>query len=558
MENFSTRRQFLFIPYTMDAKEFENLDKYLSVLSKSGIREILKVPEKHGINLGGRPRYNLFDLFATMLYGFAYDVGSLRDLEKRCKFDARYIYLMQGECPSYVVFGNFFNDYVVPNRDEVFSLVTKAILKECDIPLTDVFVDGTKIEANANKYKFVWKPTSFHKKLCEKVRRLLNQNGFDDDIPKTDIFSSEFIAKKLSSFYCLVQDQEDEKTKNKLLKQYNLLSDYLKKAIEYEEKENICGPNRNSYYKTDHDATAMTLKTDYYAGLGSNMHAAYNVQAVVVKGFVCAYYISQSRNDLKDFIPVMKKFYDAYSFYPKNVCADSGYGSLENYKFLHENGIGNFLKYQSWQGNVSGLNPDRFRVNEDETITCLNNKIGHLYSGGGRHQRFANSRFYKITGCSKCEFKYYCKRWQKKKSENFKIFEVNVDLYKYKQEAETNLLSSKGIEMRVNRSAQMEGSYGVLKQDMHYVRFRRITLNKTGAEFMFTFLGYNLRKLFHYFEGTLKTDYWHAPDNLKVEKFKKPSAKKLTNRINKKKVKNLNTEAKRKYKYKKKRGSKNL
>ena len=71
------------------------------------------------------------------------------------------------------------------------------------------------------------------------------------------------------------------------------LSQYLMKSLEYEEKETICGENRNSYYKTDHDATAMCLKDDYYSGLGSNMHAAYNTQILVSNGFIVSDYDSQ-------------------------------------------------------------------------------------------------------------------------------------------------------------------------------------------------------------------------------------------------------------------------
>ena len=120
-----------------------------------------------------------------------------------------------------------------------------------------------------------------------------------------------------------------------------MLYQFLLKSLEYEEKERICGPNRNSYYKTDHDATAMALKTDYYSGLGSNMHAAYNTQIAVSKGIICAYYTSQSRTDIKDFIETLKRFNSFFGFYPKIVCADSGYGSLENYRFLADHNIEN-------------------------------------------------------------------------------------------------------------------------------------------------------------------------------------------------------------------------
>jgi hypothetical protein len=138
----------------------------------------------------------------------------------------------------------------------------------------------------------------------------------------------------------------------------------------------------------------------------------------------------------------------------------------------------------------------------------------------------------------------------KRKSGNDRIFEVNIEMAQYKQKAEENLLSVKGIEIRVNRSCQVEGSFGVLKQDMNYIRFRRRSLPKVTAEYMLTFTGYNIRKLFRYFSGNLKTVYWKAPDNLQPEKPKKPSAKKLSKRAGKKKNKSVNQKAKDSYKRK--------
>jgi|GEM_PF-6309260 len=72
-----------------------------------------------------------------------------------------------------------------------------------------------------------------------------------------------------------------------ITKDINKLKAYLGKALDYEEIEEICG-ERNSYYKTDKDATAMCLKEDYCSGLGSNMHAGYNVQLIVSKGIIVA------------------------------------------------------------------------------------------------------------------------------------------------------------------------------------------------------------------------------------------------------------------------------
>ncbi len=161
-----------------------------------------------------------------------------------------------------------------------------------------------------------------------------------------------------------------------------------------------------------------------------------------------------------------------------------------------------------------------------------------------------NSLFFKIKGCTDCSFSAYCKRFMKNKNEDFKIFEVNMTLQKFIKESEDNLLSVEGIEMRINRSAQVEGAFGVIKQNISYERFRRRSLEKVSAEMMLVSLGYNFRKLFRFFDGNLKYEYWNAPSNLEPQKFKKPSALKLSKKANKIKIKSLNQINKSSYKYK--------
>lgn len=551
MGYFTTRQIFFLYSSTIEVEEAAKIDRYLLFLENSGIGKFLCEIKSIEKPEGGRPETNRYDLFATILYGFAFGSGTLRDLETACKYDLRYIYLMRGERPTYVVFGNFINEFIVPYSEQIFSIIMREMAKEVGIDMNDAYIDGTKIEADANKYKFVWKPTTYHEKLCDKIRMLLADCHMSNNVPSKGIFSSLIIADKLTELSKLMNFSAGEE-KKELTKAYSQLKEHLEKALEYEEKERICGPDRNSYYKTDHDATAMTLKTDYYSGLGSNMHAAYNVQVVVCNGFACAYYVSQKRNDIAELVPTIDQFYRIYGRYPQNLCADSGYGSLETYRYLERNNIGNYVKHQSWEGNVSGKNPARYRLNDDDMISCLNGKTGPQVDINGRHPKNSGSYFYKVTGCKKCEFRQYCKRWQKKKSENYKIFEVNPEMVKYIQQAENNLLSVKGIEIRVNRSCQVEGSYGVLKQNMGYIRFRRTSLPKVTAEYMLTFLGYNIRKLFRHFNRNLKMTYWTAPEDLKPEQFKKPSAKRLSNKALNNKKKSANQKAKSSYKYKKK------
>ena len=552
MGYYTTMKTFFVDCYTSNVEQSRKIDKFLKLLSKSGVCDLINNIQKQKIKideLGGRPSINPYNMLAVILYNFAFEKSTLRDIEDKCKNDLRCIYLIQDEKPTYKTVGNFINDYILPNQEKIFSLITKAIFEECKINMDNQYLDGSKYEANANKYKFVWKPTTFHKKLGDKIRVLLKEYELLRGIPNDGIIESKLVADKLTELSDKLKSYDLSLKENKKYKKdYELLSDYLKKSLEYEEKERICGSNRNSYYKTDKDSTAMCLKEDYYSGLGSNMHAAYNTQIMVANGLVTAYLVTQSRTDIKDFIPLLNVYYSFYGFYPKAICADSGYGSLENYSYLDKYNIKNFVKYFSWQGNVSGSNPSQYHLNEDETITCLNGNIGYKDKTNWHHRK-ANSTFYKVTGCNNCAFKQYCKRYIKNKDEDFKIFEVVIELQKYIQQAEENLLSVEGIEMRVNRSSQVEGAFGVIKQDFQYERFRRRSLAKVSCEFMLVCLGYNIRKLFRYYSGDAKFNYWIAPEGLKPETFKKPSAKRLSKKASKVKDKSVNEETKSKYKY---------
>lgn len=546
MTNFTTRNTFLIPSFDLDYKEREKMDRFLYILEKSDVSKLFT--NNCFDSRGGRPAYSDYDLFATILYGFAFNKPTLRDLEDACKYDLRYIYLMQQSRPKHSIFGNFINEIITPNREYIFHSITKTIINECGVKIEDVFIDGSKFEADANKYKFVYKPTKNHLKLSDKIRALLSELNIADNVPQKEIIESKLIAQKVTYLSHMLENDKSLKSK------YDKLCEYLTKALEYEEKERICGPNRNSYYKTDYDATAMTLKEDYYSGLGSNMHAGYNSQLLVAKGIICTYYVSQSRNDINDFIPTLKRFYDFYGYYPKRVCADAGYGSLANYDFLNSHKIENYVKHQSFEGNVAGNNPDRYYLNDDGTITCLNNLTGIKVDLPNRHPQTAGSLYYKVKGCKNCLFNKYCKKYMKRKSDNFRIFEINEKFTFYKQEAFNNLLTPKGIEMRVNRSSQVEGTFGVVKQDMGYTRLRRTSMEKVDTEFMLTYLGYNIRKLFRYLEGKAKFTYWVAPPNLKPEKKRKPSAKILSKKATKNKNKSANQIAKESYKHKRKKG----
>ena len=304
MSYFTTRKVFLTPSFDLNKKEEEKILKFLRLLENSNVSDIIEKNIKNNKGKGGRPSVNYYNMFATILYGFAFGRDSLRDLEEACKYDLRYIYLMEQIKVDHSTFCTFINNVIVPYEKEIFALVNTQIKLEMNIEFEDAFIDGSKFEANANKYKFVWKPITFHKRLSITFFNLLKENNLCESYRSETFVSSKTVSYAITELYSQ-KDKYDLKTYNNLLKG---LSAILNKVIEYEEKEKICGPNRKSYYKTDHDATAMAWKADYYAGLGTNMHAAYNTQILVIKGFVFSYYVSQSRSDIDDFVPILEEF----------------------------------------------------------------------------------------------------------------------------------------------------------------------------------------------------------------------------------------------------------
>ncbi len=524
MAYFTTSKIFLVPSFELEVKESEKIDKFLLFLENSDVGNVIAKYVNNNTSNGGRPNCNYYRLFATILYGFAFDKYTLRGIEDACKNDLRYITLMEQIRVDYSTIAKFINTVIVPNEKEIFSLLCKQLKKELNISFEDAFVDGTKFEANANKYKFVWKPLTFHERISKKAYEVIFKYDLLEKRTTEKYIRSSIIALSLTN----LEKKKPQINSQEYLSIFETLSSILNKVLEYETKEEICGENRNSYYKTDIDATAMCLKADYYSGLGTNLHAAYNVQSLVIKGFVFAYYASQNRTDYYDFIPLLQSFSNNYGCFPKRVCADSGYGILTNYKFMKANNIENYVKYQSWEGNITGRYPDSYRLNEDGSISCLNGNVGYEVLLENRHPRKANAVFFKVVGCNNCAFKSYCKRFMRFQDEDFKIFEIVKELQTLKQEATKNLLSPKGIEIRVNRSIQVEGVFGIIKQDYGRIRFNRRGIEKISVESMLYFMGLNIAKLFRYYESGQLNKFWVAPEGLQTQEFKKPSAKRLS------------------------------
>ena len=101
----------------------------------------------------GRLRYNPFNMLKTVLFGFMTSgYCSLREPEDNCKVNIRFMYLMDHHTPSYRTFGYFINEVLQDKIENIFNDINQAIFNEEHVDLQHIYIDGSKFEANANKY----------------------------------------------------------------------------------------------------------------------------------------------------------------------------------------------------------------------------------------------------------------------------------------------------------------------------------------------------------------------------------------------------------------------
>ena len=263
----------------------------------------------------GRLRYNPVNMLKTVLFGFMTSgYCSLRELEDNCKVNIRFMYLMDREKPSYRTFGYFINEILSGSIEDIFADINRAIFEEEHVDLQHIYIDGSKFEANANKYTWVWKKATekARYRLYKKLTALIEEinKGMIWDRKKISTNTEyvpdyiEEVAEQYAEFWQLDENtfvRGKGKHKTVQQRQYELLRAYAEKLREYVEKISICGPERNSYSKTDHDATFMRIKTDYMGN--DQLLPAYNVQVAVADEYIAMVDVNHYRSDMDCFIP---------------------------------------------------------------------------------------------------------------------------------------------------------------------------------------------------------------------------------------------------------------
>ena len=130
----------------------------------------------------GRIRYDPVDMLKTVIFGFMTSgYCSLRELEDNCRVNLRFMYLMDHQTPSYRTFGYFINEILKDSIEEIFNDINQKLFKEEHVDLHHLYIDGSKFEANANKYTWVWKKATEKSRyrLYDKITALIEEINAD-------------------------------------------------------------------------------------------------------------------------------------------------------------------------------------------------------------------------------------------------------------------------------------------------------------------------------------------------------------------------------------------
>ncbi len=324
-------------------------------------------------------------MLKIMVYAYMNKIYSSRDIERACTRDINFMYLLEGvAAPDHATIARFRTMHFALCAKELMAQMTTILGDLGELSKTAVFIDGTKIEANANKYTFVWKKnvTKLQTKLLNTLIDLVS--GCEEEFGITVVHKNKVTLhtiKRLRKKLFKIKEEEgivfvhgSGKRKNPIQRAIEQVDETIAKLKEYNQKLHICGP-RNSFSKTDHDATFMRMKED--AMLNGQLKPGYNVQHAVDSEYITWVDVRWHPTDTRTLIPFLKDMQIYLGFKYRDITADSGYESEENYHFIEENGQIPYIKptnyeiskTRKYRTDISRKENMRY-ISEDDVYIC--------------------------------------------------------------------------------------------------------------------------------------------------------------------------------------------
>lgn len=450
---------------------------------------------------GGTSSYHPRMLLKVVVYGYLRNIYSSRKIEQALNENVHFMWLSGGAKPDHNTINDFRGKRLQGQLKKVFNQVVMLLMEAGAVGLKEAVLDGTKIEANANRYTFVWgKAIRVSRERIERqlrelwayVEQIYADEENQPNEPEFTALDAEAVERAIDEINEALRDKEiDPKVRQKL--NYGR-KNWPGKLKEYDEKEKILA-GRNSYSKTDVDATFMRMKEDHM--LNGQLKPAYNVQATTEDQYIVNYTLSQTTTDTTTLKGHIEEYIRSYGQGPESVTADAGYGSEENYGYLEEKGITPYVKYNYFdrelkQKEANAFHVDNLGYNADtDTYTC---PIGQPMSYLGERRRItANGyiqthRLYQAANCRGCPMRGPCH-----KAEGDRIIQRSPKLIRYKQRVKELLTSEAGLEKRKQRW-QVEAVFGNIKQNKGFRRFSVRGIEKAATEMGLIALAHNLQK----------------------------------------------------------------
>lgn len=479
----------------------------------------------------GRNPYHPQMMLKVIIYAYMNNVYSCRKIEKLLLRDIHYIWLAGYEKPDFITI-NRFRNRVKNEINHIFTQLVLLLAGKGYVSLDVEYIDGTKIESKANKYTFVWRKSveKNRAKLLDKIKVLLQQ--IDEAIAQDKASDNESVEFSPASISSLVEElkevlseqpaaktKEEKKAHRTKEKQMKELEKHAQKLAEYDNHLETLG-ERNSYSKTDPSATFMRMKED--AMNNGQTKPGYNLQIGTQNQFITDFCLFPNPTDTLTLIPFFHSFVGRYNRLPYTVVADSGYGSEENYRFMEENRMAAYVKYnwfhkeqkRSFKKNPFLVENLYYNAKEDYYVCPMGQ---HLTFVGKTHGKTASGYVseqsrYRAQRCEGCPLRSGCF-----KAKGNRTIEVNHRLLEYKRKARERLTSEEGLEYRSKRPIEPEAVFGQMKNNMSYRRFRHFGIDKVAMDFAFFAIAFNMKKMCAKLAKGLSKGFSNAKNGLKSD-----------------------------------------
>lgn len=444
-------------------------------------------------------------LLKVLVYGYVSNVYSSRKLETSCKENINFMWLSAMNYPDHNTINRFRGVRLKEALREIFEQVVQLLAKEGLLSIEDIYTDGTKIEANANKYTFVWKKSIQTNK--EKMKKQLAeiwdyaQNLADDedrlpDPPDFTTIDSEKVKDTVDKLNKALSKKKDVPSKVKAKMRY-VTKNFPENIEKYERQEEILG-QRNSFSKTDNDATFMMMKEDHMKN--GQLKPGYNIQISTSNQCIVNYTIHPNPTDTRTLESHINQHEKSYGKSPKSITADAGYGSEENYNILEQKEIRSFVKYNMFDKQQHQVTKDKtpfssdklYYQKESDSYIC---PIGQQMKFIGEVKRKNSTGFeqtikrYQAKNCKSCPLNGTCH-----KSQGNRTIEINENLNRQRLNAFQLLNSEEGIEKRKKRCYDVEPVFGNIKNNHKFKRFMLRGKDKVEIEWGLLAIAQNIRK----------------------------------------------------------------